>query len=104
LTDFLRFQKKFKLFKWNGQILANIALFSIFLLLVLGIILGRGRIGVGVENVLGAWTKVSKGEIWMAKERFSGFHSYLGYSITGITVSLLAFLGTRSISKKRLLP
>lgn len=104
LTDFLRFQKKFKLFKWKNQILANIALLLIFLLLVLGIILGRGRIGVGVEDILGTWTKISKGEIWMAKDRFRGFHSYLGYSITGITVSLLALLGTRSISKKRLLP
>ena len=104
LTDFLRFQKKFKLFKWNNQMLANIALLLIFLLLILATILGRGRFGVGVENILGTWTKVSKGEIWMAKGQFSGFHSYLGYSITGITISLLAFLGIRSISEKRLLP
>ncbi len=104
LTDFLRFQKKFKFFGWNKQILSNIALLLIFLLLVLGVILGRDRIGVGVENILGTWTKVSKGEIWKAKDRFGGFHSYLGYSITGLTISSLAFLGTRSISKKRLLP
>ncbi len=99
LTDFLRFQKKFKLFKWKNQILANIALFSIFLLLVLIIILGRGRIGVGAEKILGIWTSVSKGEIWMAKDRFGGISAYSGYVITGLTILSLSFLGTKSIAK-----
>lgn len=96
LADYLRFQKKFRLFKWNGQILTNIALLSIFLLLVLAIILGRGRIGVGVENILGIWTSVSKGEIWMARDRFSGVSAYSGYAITGLTILSLSLLGTKS--------
>jgi len=74
-----------------------VALFSIFLLLVLAIILGRGRIGVGVENILGIWTSVSKGEVWMTKERFSGISSYLGYAITGLTFLSLSLLGAKSV-------
>lgn len=92
-TDYLRFQKRLKLSWLSGNALANTLLFLIFLALIVGIIWGRDRIVGRPEDVLGLWTDVSRGRIWVARDQFSGVFSYLGYAIAGLSLLSLGFLG-----------
>lgn len=95
-SDYLKLSSNPKIAKWNKKVLANSMLTGILLLLIAGIVVGRYRLLGDGSQVLGIWEGVEKGEIWLAKDRFSGAFSALGYTISGTTLFLLSFLGIKS--------
>lgn len=68
----------------------------IFLSLTALILFGRNQLLQEETNVLGAWDEIAKADIWMAREQFGGFHAYVGYTITGLTLSMLTFMGIKT--------
>jgi len=96
LTDYFRLNRSPKLAKYNKTLLSGSFLAVIMLSIMAGLILGRGRLTSESNQVLGFWTGVEKGEIWEAKEKFGGAHSFWGYAITGISVAGLGVVARRS--------
>jgi hypothetical protein len=47
-------------------------------------------------DILGVWTDVQKGSVWVARDNFTGIHAYIGYAITFIGIMVLTFLSIRS--------
>lgn len=78
--------------------LAKIILITIFISLGLGIIFGQNNLAPK-EEVLGIWTGVEKGTIWMEKERFNGISSIIGYLISTASLFFLTFLYTKETKK-----
>lgn len=60
------------------------SLLGVIILLVVGILKGRSWMLSYEPGVLGFWTGVERGEIWLARERFGGGYSVMGYGITGM--------------------
>jgi hypothetical protein len=46
--------------------------------------------------VLGIWTDVQKGDIWVARDGFMGYHAYIGYAITFLGIVALIYLSIKS--------
>ncbi len=103
LIDFLRFKKKFKISKFGGQALANAALFLLAIILLSVIILAKGSLFETQEDILGLWTDINKGEIWVERDKFSGTFGYFGYAITGLSILFLGFLGAGTKEERDLL-
>lgn len=104
LSDYLRFLKKSRfsfLERMNKQVLANGFLFLISLVLVLKTISGRESLIVENGDVLGLWTDVERGRIWIEKDKFYGASSLFGYAISGASAFGLSFLGLKG-KKRRL--
>lgn len=95
LTDYLRLNKNPKLARYNKALLSSSFLLIVMVFLVAGLILGRHRLSVGSNQVLGFWTGVEKGEIWEEKEKFGGVHSLWGYMITGISIAGLGIVARK---------
>ena len=95
LTDYLRLNKNPKLAKYNKALLSGSLLVVVMLSLIAGLILGRGRLNIGSNQVLGFWTGVERGNIWEEKEKFGGAHSFWGYAITGISIVGLGVVARR---------
>jgi len=96
LTDFVKFSEKFKFAKLSKPFFGNAITVGAALALIAIIIIGRARVDLGQRDVLGLWTDVSRGRIWLQRERFSGLPVAFGYSITGMTVITLGLLGVQS--------
>lgn len=97
IVDYIRFLPDGKLLfvglsNINARLVADAAVVGLFTILVSGIIFGRERLLSEKEKVLGIWSGVAKGEIWVAKDRFGGFSRALGYAITGGSVVGLTFV------------
>jgi len=97
LVDYLRFLPNGSLSfaglgNINKKLIADITVVLLFIILISGIIVGRSRLIKEEERVLGIWSGVSKGEIWVAKDRFGGFSRTLGYAITGGSIIGLTFI------------
>jgi len=75
-----------KLPKKMGKTLIDAACALTICLLILGIILGRKNAVFAQDNVLGMWTDIERGEIWLARDDFKGVHSVFGLMITSMTV------------------
>jgi hypothetical protein len=100
LAEFIKFSQKFAI-KYREK-LSTAFLILFFLSLVGGIIIGRRSLLVKNDAVLGIWDDVNKGEIWVAKEKFRGGWTYLGYSITSTSLLGLIFMGIGArYSKKK---
>ena len=95
-TDYLRFHEIAWFSNTSKSLLANGILLGTGIFLILGIVLGRQGIVRAEDSVLGVWTGVDKGEIWVSKENFGGFGAFFGYSITAGAVATLSFLGIKS--------
>jgi len=96
LMEFLKFGASHEPKKVSKALFANGLLACVFVVLVLGIVLGRGQLLSAEESVLGIWTGFDKGEIWTSRDNFSGISSFLGYSITGSAILALTILGIKS--------
>lgn len=91
LTDYLRF---------NFPSLANV--FCVVLVLALFIIAVKTGREIGFdERVLGIWDEVEKGEIWVARDRFTGLPSVLGHAITGASLFGLSFVSLKDKFRKK---
>jgi len=95
-AEFLKFSDHKIFGKINATIFANALIVFVFVILVLGVILGRESVVLAEEKVLGIWTGFDKGELWTSRENFDGTPSFFGYSITGSAILTLAFLGIKS--------
>ncbi len=49
-------------------------------------------------DVLGIWTEIPKGSVWVARDNFMGYHAYIGYSITAIALGALIYLAVKGNS------
>jgi len=97
LIDYVRFLPAGKLSfvgfsNIKSNLVADFAVVSLFVLLISVIIAGRERLMSDNRLVLGIWSGVAKGEIWVAKDRFGGFSRTLGYAITGGSIIGLTFV------------
>ena len=86
LSEYLRLQKK---------TISSLILLGTFALVGIGIIVGRPQIE-SYTSVLGIFSEVNRGEIWEARDKFSGLSSLVGYVITFVTACTLTLLAVRS--------
>lgn len=96
LVDYLKVQKTIKFLNLSGNAAANLLFVVTLLLLVVSIVLGRRNLRTTANEVLGLWTDVEKGTIWVERERFGGASSYMGYMITGVSVVGLSLIGVKT--------
>ena len=94
-SDYIRLGQLFNFSPPARLFLSQGIILLVFLAGILVIIKGRQGLMVGEEEVLGAWTGIERGEIWMAKEKFGGIWALLGYSITGLSFSGLSLLASK---------
>jgi hypothetical protein len=97
-ADYIRFSKDGKfayLREVNKRLAANGFLLLVTFLLVSGIITGQSRLTGLDRDVLGLWTGVERGEIWLAREKVATFSVISGYTTTGVTVLALWVLAAR---------
>lgn len=94
LTDRVRFLNLKNIVGLN-QILANASIILILLVMALGIIRGRNDVAGFPDTVLGAWDDVNKGDFWIVRDGFDGISSYLGYLITGVSITFLGYMKTK---------
>lgn len=97
VTDRIRFLKTES--KFNLSYIANFILLAIVSISVLGVVVGRSSLVRSQSDVLGIWTGVERGEIWLARDQVGGLSSVLGYMITGGTVLSLPYLWVKSKRK-----
>lgn len=69
----------------------NIVLASLCLILISFVVVSKDKIYKD-SQVLGIWTDVGKGDIWLAKDEFSDRYSFFGYVITAFGVAGLTYL------------
>ena len=91
--DFLKFNDKVKALKLDKPIFVNGFMGGLALALILAVVMGKSRVELTKREVLGLWTDVNRGEIWLQREQFRGVPAYYGYSITGMTIISLGLLG-----------
>ncbi len=96
LADYLRFTNVSKLspgLNLHKGGVVNSLIGVVFFVLILFTVLSRDSlIPSGENNILGTWTGVAKGDIWIARESFTGIWGILGISITVISFLILGFL------------
>lgn len=68
-------------------------------LLIIISVFTKNKIFLSSSHVLGFSTSLPKGKIWLAKEEFLGPSSFLGYIISGISISTLVYLNMLSMKK-----
>lgn len=86
---FLEYVNRFKKIK-------NLVLGAICFLLIFYTIYERDEIFKMNENVLGIWTDVGKGDVWLAKDEFGSRYSPFGYLITIAGIAGLTYLSKSS--------
>ena len=91
--DFLKFNDKVKALKLDKPIFVNGFMGGLAFALILAVVMGKSRVELTKREVLGLWTDVNRGEIWLQREQFRGVPAYYGYSITGMTIISLGLLG-----------
>lgn len=70
----------------------TVATLAASLVLIFIILAGKNLEFGDSSNVLGLWTEVQRGELWVAKDKFRGGHSIFGYLVTLATISSLIYL------------
>ena len=99
--DFLKFNEKVKTLKLDKPVVINGLMGGLVLILILAVVMGRSKVELTKREVLGIWTEVNRGEIWLQREQFRGVPTFWGYSITGVTIIALGLLGaTTNIQRK----
>jgi len=100
LVDFGRINQKlnFKIIPKN--VLLNFVTVGFVIFLIVITVTERNSFTLEETQVLGTWDEVEKGDIWKAKEGFSGAHSFLGYTITAITCAALVIMRKFTSQKK----
>ena len=98
ISDYIRFSNMKILARFNKRFISQSLLGVGLVASVLLIFLLRGNLVYYDYSVLGIWDDVEKGRIWEAKDRFQGPYSFLGFSITGVSVFGLSFM---AIKEKR---
>ncbi|MFC1624971.1 hypothetical protein ACFL15_01195 [Patescibacteria group bacterium] len=91
--------KMFSVFTSKGIPLTLLAMFFITSLIVVSFFI-RDNIYSGSSKVLGFSTSLPKGKIWLAKEKFSGPSSILGYILSAISLSVLVYLNVLALKKE----
>jgi hypothetical protein len=97
LLEFVKFSfLKQKVSGKVGSFLADSLspIFGIVFLLV-GLLIRNSMI-YNSTDVLGVWTEVQKGSVWVARDNFMGIHAYIGYAITFIGIMVLIFISIKS--------
>jgi hypothetical protein len=94
VTDRLRFSKTKN--GYNFKLIANVIVLLIVAVSVLAIILGRGNLAHTQVDVLGLWTGLERGEIWLARDGVGEVSEIVGFMITGGTVLSLPYLWLRA--------
>lgn len=84
-----------KLPKKIGNVLVDTLCALTICFLIFAIIVGRENSVLPSQDVLGMWTDIERGEIWLARDDFNGIHSVFGLIITSVTVG-----GMYTITKK----
>jgi len=99
LIDELKFRViKTKLQGKLGDYLANLLSPVIGTVLSLIAVSIRDIMIYNDNNVLGIWDNVQKGDIWVAKDNFMGYHAFIGYAITAMAVGTLTYLAIKGNS------
>lgn len=80
--------------------LSNTIIGLIMIGIMAGIFFGRERLNFRDNKVLGLWTAIDKGEIWVARDRFEKTGSFLGTAITLLAVGGLSVLDLKSRQKR----
>lgn len=70
----------------------NFILAAICVVLIVFTVMMKDGIGNSNSNVLGVWTDVGKGDIWLAKDEFGQRYSFFGYAITFFGIGSLTYL------------
>jgi hypothetical protein len=98
ISDYVKTSKRVS-FASNIKGLASNGFLAFFtVVLVAVIVFAGGIIGNDIhQNVLGSWSDVDKGDLWVAKGEFEGAYNVLGYTITGFTVFFTGMI----LQKKR---
>lgn len=96
LLDYLKVYKKIKLPFMGNMALSNLLILFLVSVSVLGIIFGRDQLLATNKNVLGLWTEINKGEIWVERDKFDGIIASSGYLITATSMIGLAVIGLKS--------
>ena len=93
LIEFVRFRIiNIKLQGKFANVLAN-SLSPMVSFLLLGFTaLTRNPMIYNSDNVLGVWTEVQRGDVWVARDNFMGYHAYIGYAITIMAMGLMVYL------------
>jgi len=84
--------------RWRGGNLVRGLMLLVIGLMIAGIVMGRNGL-LSQTQVLGFWSRVERGEIWKARERFSGFYNVLGYLITITAGGILGYMIKQSGKK-----
>lgn len=95
-TDYIALSKNSLPYNLNKNLVVNSFLTLLFLILSLGSVLSKDKVVARDLKVLGIWEGIDKGQIWQAKDRFSGTYSFLGHAITGVSLLALGFLGAQA--------
>lgn len=77
---------------------ANLLL-SLVLMFFVFVILSKNNTFYIESDVLGVSSNVTKGDIWLAREKSSGIMSYSGYMITATSAVILSAMGMKSKNK-----
>lgn len=96
--DYVRFLQKTPITfinQLNKKAVANSGLFLISVVLIWVIVAGRSGITTPNVRVLGLWTGVERGRIWVEREKSNVGSSVLGYAVTGVTMTSLTILGRK---------
>lgn len=96
--DYVRFLQKTPIAfinQLNKRVVANAGLFLVSVVLIGAIVAGRSGLPAMDERVLGLWTGVERGRIWVEREKSNVGSSMLGYAVTGVTMSSLTILGRK---------
>ena len=78
--------------KMSSKRLVSLGLIVLILGLIGGVVIGRDQVLSYESGVLGFWTGMERGELWLARERFGGGYRAMGYGISGATVLILGML------------
>lgn len=101
VADWLRFKDGVRVFGLKGGVLANLLIVISLVCLISAIFLGRVSEVNKDTSVLGAWTDVNKGDIWVSRETFAGPSPILGYLLSGATLLSISYLGVLPYIKRR---
>jgi len=92
-TDYIRLREK-KVFKFiDNRVLATSMIVILIVIFFFTIYKRRDVFNIQEESVLGMWTGVERGKIWIEKDKFYGPLALLGNVITGGGVISLTYLG-----------
>ncbi|MDP2649497.1 MAG: hypothetical protein Q8P10_01495 [bacterium] len=91
LIDFLK-SPKFKIIPWlNKPALSNPLITLALILLVIAIIALKSNLDIETKEAANSGNNIEKSRLWAVKDSFNGSASLIGYAVTILTVTTLAF-------------